>query len=143
MDHAEDTVPLLLKRYVYCTVAKQWSRRGPHRKHRSSIVAYMLRALPSNDRCLASHCVATGLYATLLTKSLRKRLFQDLKFVWTLYIQRRSQCAVESSARSRFEPTRTTKRLRTQQQRRSSFSKTRQRNEGSSFNYYEKLYCIQ
>jgi hypothetical protein len=74
-------------------------QQGPHRKHRSSIIAfvsvaagtclrsrcpetaasrttentvlllllaYMLRALPSNDRCLQSHRLTTGLYSTLL-----------------------------------------------------------------------------
>jgi hypothetical protein len=68
------------------------SRHGPHKKHispivaclfiaflrsndpgagyrklSSSIVACMLRTLPSNDRCLQSHSLARGPYATLWT----------------------------------------------------------------------------
>jgi hypothetical protein len=31
-----------------------------------SLSACMLRALPSNGRCLQRHCLATGLYATVL-----------------------------------------------------------------------------
>jgi hypothetical protein len=37
-NHAENTASLLLRKYVYGTVANKRSRRGPHRKHRSSIV---------------------------------------------------------------------------------------------------------
>jgi hypothetical protein len=34
---------------------------------RNGLRACMLPALPSNDRCLHSHCLATGLYATILS----------------------------------------------------------------------------
>jgi hypothetical protein len=34
------------------------------------LLPYMLRALPSNGSCLQSHCLATGLYATILSSHL-------------------------------------------------------------------------
>jgi hypothetical protein len=75
-------------------VAQKRLRHGPHRKHRSSIVVFvsvatgaclpsccpetvvaratkntallLLRALPSNDRCLKAHRLATGLRHSIL-----------------------------------------------------------------------------
>jgi Ni,Fe-hydrogenase III large subunit len=39
----------------------------------------MLRALPSNSRCLQSHCLATGLYAIVLSyKIMIMRMFAIL-----------------------------------------------------------------
>jgi hypothetical protein len=50
------------------------SRHGPHRKHCSSIVACMYVAgLTNNGRCLQSHRLATGLYATKLCWGLNLR----------------------------------------------------------------------
>jgi hypothetical protein len=53
-------------------VFKAAARQERRRKHSPSIVevclprACMLRTLPINGRCLPSHCLATGLYATIL-----------------------------------------------------------------------------
>jgi hypothetical protein len=64
------------------------SRHGPHRKHGSCIVAsyccviknlvpsngnVFTEPLPRNVRCLQSHRVATGLYATILKWNLKKQ----------------------------------------------------------------------
>jgi hypothetical protein len=50
---------------VFTEPSPRNSRGADHRKPRS-IVACMLRALSSNGRCLQSHCLATGLYGTIL-----------------------------------------------------------------------------
>jgi hypothetical protein len=78
-DPQETPLPLLLRVYsmlqkcFYSTFEQQPARSGPKEnavcKHLfycyvTSQRTYMLRALPSNVRCLQSHCLAKGLYAT-------------------------------------------------------------------------------
>jgi hypothetical protein len=46
-----------------------------HRKHCSSVVACMLRALPSNGRFLQSHRLAKDLYATIRQSSYHSALY--------------------------------------------------------------------
>jgi hypothetical protein len=91
------------------TVFKITPWHGPRRKHSPSIVVQacadhiyntvllllrecMLRALPCKDRCLRSHCLATGLYATILIYNVTPQ--------WWKYVIIRLLSAQSDSART-------------------------------------------
>jgi hypothetical protein len=70
-DETNQVVKTCLPRRCIATVTSRTTER-----HRYSIIVFIkLRALPSNGRCLQSHCLATGLYAQYET---------SVKFLWAV-----------------------------------------------------------
>jgi hypothetical protein len=63
----QKTQPLYWCRYVFTTPLHSNGRAADHIENIVRLLrACMLRSLPSNDHCLHSLCLATGLYATII-----------------------------------------------------------------------------